>query len=111
MKYMVGVRSASVGVNSYFVAAAFAVAGAGVQPSGLHPAGGFWRRNAPIIVMTKNTIPKVMNVARHPYVGISQLPPSGPKIAEPPPYPATASPTASPRRSGNHLDMTGIGVA
>jgi hypothetical protein len=30
---------------------------------------------------------------------------------DPPPYPATASPTASPRRSGNHLERTGIGVA
>src|SRR5260370_37064049 len=32
-------------------------------------------------------------------------------MADPPPYPATASPTANPRRSGNHLAITGMGVA
>ena len=32
-------------------------------------------------------------------------------MKDPPPYPATASPTASPLRSGNHFDNTGIGVA
>ena len=33
------------------------------------------------------------------------------KIADPAPYPPTASPTASPRLSGNHLAITGMGVA
>ena len=36
---------------------------------------------------------------------------SGPKIAEPAPYPPTARPTARPRLSGNHLAITGMGVA
>ena len=33
------------------------------------------------------------------------------KIAEPAPYPPTASPTARPRLSGNHFAITGIGIA
>ena len=36
---------------------------------------------------------------------------SGPKMADPAPYPPTASPTARPRLSGNHFAITGIGVA
>src|ERR1039458_7458844 len=35
----------------------------------------------------------------------------GPNSADPAPYPPTASPTANPRLSGNHLAITGIGVA
>src|SRR5438067_54733 len=36
---------------------------------------------------------------------------TGPKIADPAPYPPTISPTTSPRLSGNHFDPTGVGVA
>src|SRR5271166_5982117 len=36
---------------------------------------------------------------------------SGPNSAEPAPYPPTANPTANPRLSGNHLAITGMGVA
>ncbi len=103
-------RSASLGANSRVVAAALAT-GLGAHPAGRYPAGGFFNRKAPIIVMTMKTTPRIMNVVRQPYVGISQFPASGPKMAEPPPYPATARPTAKPRRSGNHLAITGMGVA
>src|SRR5208282_2296317 len=57
MKYIVGVRSASPGVKSYAVAAALA-AGFGVQPGTLYPAGGFFSRKAPIIVITKKITPR-----------------------------------------------------
>src|SRR5512142_3511050 len=109
MYQAVGVRHISPGVNSCVVAAAFD-AGAGAHPAGRYPSGGFFRRYEPMIVITKKMAPSTVNVVRQPYFGMSQRFASGPKIADPPPYPATASPTARPRLSGNHFAMTGIGV-
>src|SRR6185295_7816015 len=109
MRSKVGVRSISPGVKSR--AAAALLAAAGDHPSGRYPTGGFRNRTAPTKVITRKIAPKIWKVAGRPYAGINFNCARGPKIAEPAPYPPTASPTASPRLSGNHLAITGIGVA
>src|SRR5580765_7524353 len=78
--------------------------------AGWYPDGGFLRSAAPIAVITRNTRPRIWKVERQPMSATSAVA-IGPKIAEPAPYPPTISPTTRPRRSGNHFDATGIGVA
>jgi len=60
--------------------------------------------------IARNTTPSMRNVGRQP-TDVIRLVAIGPMIAEPAPYPPTMRPTTSPRRSGNHFDATGIGVA
>ncbi len=59
------VRHISPGENSCVVAATLD-AGAGVQPGGRYPAGGFFSSNAPSRVITKKTTPRTVNVVRQP---------------------------------------------
>ena len=66
--------------------------------------------HVPSMHIRNRITPMIWKVGRQPNRAMSALP-TGMKIAEPPPYPATINPTTRPRLSGNHFDPTGMGVA
>ena len=68
---------------------------------------GFFSKNAPAMVITKNATLKITHDSRQPKRGNKTRFASGPKTADPLPNPASASPMAIPILSGNHLAITG----
>src|SRR5688572_29672469 len=79
----VAVRSiTAVGTSRPRVAAAPVVGG--TQPAGRKPAGGFFSRYAPIIVIPRNRTEKIWQVVRQP-TSLMSLTAMGPKTPEPAP--------------------------
>ncbi len=76
----------------------------------LRAVGGFFIRNAPVMVMTKKIPLRITQEVRQPKCGNRTRLAIVPKMAEPPPYPASARPMARPILSGNHLAITGTTV-